>query len=540
MAQRSWSSLILFAALGLLVVAVLFAYVVGLTSPAAGFFHDDGIYLVTARALGEGRGYRIISLPAEIAQTKYPILFPLLLSFAWRVHPAFPDNLLLLKTVPFLAGAAWLLLVYRFMRREGESRLMAAVVAGLAAATPLAVFSVTSLLSETLFAALLWGALWRLREIETRNRASLSEAVLVGSLCAAAVHARVMGLVLLPAGLWLLWRRDHRCGAAFGLTMVVLILPWFLWVGLQDLPALSYLDYYTSSNYESWNVITGFEWGKKAQIVGWNLLYLVVAPAQLLLVRGMPWPLLLGIGLFAYWGVVRSAFKEKTAISLFLLAYLALLVLWAWRPLRFLVPVYPLLLWFLILELRRLFRVSRAGAVARRHGLSLLLALLIVNSASAILRWGREARASGVPCPVQACPASWAEARAAFEWLRANASEEAVLMGNLDPVLYLYTGRKAVRAFAADPYLLSYSLEPGRRPLGTGETLRRRARASGASYFVWAPLSSFAETPFLEEAVAEAVREHPGLFVRVEEASGSWITVYRIEQLRWRFPPRGR
>lgn len=30
-----------------------------------GLFHDDGIYVVVAKAINEGKGYRIISLPRE-------------------------------------------------------------------------------------------------------------------------------------------------------------------------------------------------------------------------------------------------------------------------------------------------------------------------------------------------------------------------------------------------------------------------------------------------------------------------------------------
>ena len=61
----------------LIFVAILLpAYWLAFRAPAVGIFHDDGIYLVTAKALAEGKGYRIISLPAELPQTKYPILFP--------------------------------------------------------------------------------------------------------------------------------------------------------------------------------------------------------------------------------------------------------------------------------------------------------------------------------------------------------------------------------------------------------------------------------------------------------------------------------
>ena len=48
-----------------------------------GSFQDDGIYVVTAKSLAEGRGYRLIHLPGEPAQTKYPILYPAMLAAVW-------------------------------------------------------------------------------------------------------------------------------------------------------------------------------------------------------------------------------------------------------------------------------------------------------------------------------------------------------------------------------------------------------------------------------------------------------------------------
>ena len=58
----------------LIFVAILLpVYWFAFRAPAVGIYHDDGIYLVTAKALAEGKGYRIINLPAELPQTKYPI-----------------------------------------------------------------------------------------------------------------------------------------------------------------------------------------------------------------------------------------------------------------------------------------------------------------------------------------------------------------------------------------------------------------------------------------------------------------------------------
>src|SRR5215831_16847141 len=68
-------------------------YYVAISPQRFGRGHDDTIYLTTAKALAGGEGYRIISLPYQPAQTKYPPFYPLLLSVLWRLYPTFPDNL---------------------------------------------------------------------------------------------------------------------------------------------------------------------------------------------------------------------------------------------------------------------------------------------------------------------------------------------------------------------------------------------------------------------------------------------------------------
>src|SRR5580765_4929334 len=72
---------------GAALLFIAWAYWTALHAPAVGMFHDDGVYLVTAKSLATGHGYRIVSLPGEIAQTKYPILFPALLAAVWKVSP---------------------------------------------------------------------------------------------------------------------------------------------------------------------------------------------------------------------------------------------------------------------------------------------------------------------------------------------------------------------------------------------------------------------------------------------------------------------
>ena len=77
-----------------------------------GVYHDDGIYVITAKALAQGAGYRLINLPNSPLQTKYPILYPALLAIIWKIWPSFPKNLVAMQGVSLCAGAASVALSY--------------------------------------------------------------------------------------------------------------------------------------------------------------------------------------------------------------------------------------------------------------------------------------------------------------------------------------------------------------------------------------------------------------------------------------------
>ena len=117
-----------------------------------GLFHDDGIYVVTARSLAAGTGYRISSLPGSPAQTKYPILYPYLLSWIWKASPAFPANILLLKSFNALIAFAVMLLGYSlFCRYIGRFGISALAYVFLVGTNMLLVSTADFTLSDNLF-----------------------------------------------------------------------------------------------------------------------------------------------------------------------------------------------------------------------------------------------------------------------------------------------------------------------------------------------------------------------------------------------------
>ena len=149
--MASKSRLLILVAL-LLIPSALF---VGLNSdvPKFCYLHDDCLYFVSAKSMADGGGYRIASLPGEPPQTKYPPLYPLVLSLAWRLVPEFPANLTPAVWISWLALPAMLFLLGRLYPRMGFDGWKGAALLGLLAANPFTITFSGTLLSELLFVA---------------------------------------------------------------------------------------------------------------------------------------------------------------------------------------------------------------------------------------------------------------------------------------------------------------------------------------------------------------------------------------------------
>jgi hypothetical protein len=114
-----------------------------------------------------------------------------------------------------------------------------------------------------------------------------------------------------------------------------------------------------------------------------------------------------------------------------------------------------------------------------------------------------QAREKGMVSPV-AGTENWNDTARLLNWISLEAPQDATLTGNLDPMYYLFTGRRAVRAFTTDPYLLYYDL--GHRtssPLGTLDGFRNRLLAMKPDYVIVTATSRSGEAKYLNQLVFE-------------------------------------
>lgn len=504
--------------------ALAWIYGTALAAPAVGMFHDDGLYAVTAKALATGGGYRILSLPGAPAQTKYPFLFPALLAAVWKAFPRFPANVLWLKLVPFACALAWGVLAYHWLRHETASPSTARALAGLLTVSPWVLFLATTLLSETLFAAFLTAALVLLGRVE-RGAGGWKTVIGAAGLASGAFLTRTAGIAVIGAGaLVLAIRGGRRRAGVFLLISTVLCAPW---IGRQIRQGFSE-SYYSATNYADWNIVFHFTLAEKARILGENLLRALVSPAFLMGVAPTGWGALFGMaaGALVVAGFVRRLRAGLRAAEILTVLYGAVVLGWAWPPLRFIAPLLPLLLLY-----------GYEGALALCHTLRLTLrqtrwvwaalALAVILPAGwSLAPMTAVARETGAVIVPNTPYDDWRELMRLTSWLRKNTRPDAVLMGNLDPLFYLYTGRRSVRGFVPEPYRLHY--DGGDRPLGTPAAMLQTIDRVRAEYLVCTPNLAFREAGPLARLTDELIGSRPGRFRLVYQSPDARYRVYRI------------
>lgn len=283
----------------------------------SGVYHDDGIYISTAKALAEGQGYRLINLPEAPPQTKYPPLYPALLAIIWKIYPTFPDNLVFMQLITLLSGAAMVGLAYLYMVRFGYfSRGVAAGAGALTLTSKFYLYFCTLTLSEVPFALLAVVALWALERQDKSLPSTPRSQFFLGVILSLPILIRTIGVLFLPLGFFRLWKRGRPLlWTTFGVS--ALFLPWLVWMLM--IPRWHSADmvstYYT--NYLTWWY--SFGTSTFSQIIATNILYAALGT----IVSGVSlfdtsfffptwaWPLVALVGIIIWLYVIKDSFKGR-------------------------------------------------------------------------------------------------------------------------------------------------------------------------------------------------------------------------------------
>jgi hypothetical protein len=403
-----------------------------------GVFYDDGLYVVLARSLAEGHGYRFLHLPDAPAAVHYPFGYPAFLAALWRLWPSFPENVALLRganaalmgVFAFVTTAA---LGERVLRR---SWLGALVVALASTAIPLAA-TATVLFAEPLFLALAALACWQADVARGREGAAgLGLALAAGLVAGLATLTRSIGVAVI-AGVVLALRKRPALSLSAGLAAAATLLPWLLWVRAHR----SGVDPLLASNYGTYGDLaaqSGWSWLSPASVVD------VVRPLAALALPAMPLvPFALAAMLLALIFALGLAAlgRRAPAVAWTLGVYLLIATLWPYGPDRFVWAALPWIALATVAGLAWLLGSPAAAAAARawRWGAgvaaaALLAAGFLAHQARGFARGLATSEQRGISETMQV----------AVDWVLGETDSASVVASEDEALIWLYTGRRAV------------------------------------------------------------------------------------------------
>jgi len=468
--------------LGFACIAIVYVVLIVRLKPTSffGMAEDDSIYFSSARALSEGKGYILPSVPGAPPATKYPILYPWLLSWVWRWNPSFPANLADAIGVTVAFGLGYLILAFLFLRKlKGIGEAEALFLTAFCALHPIVLLYSSSLLSDIPFAALALGAML-VADGATRREGNIVIAAYSAVLVGLSMLLRVFG-VPVAAGIFVagVARRAWQqlfifCGCV---APFFAALAWrIVFPTVVNPPAISKTGASSLGWTITWSYYTSYVSVWKNAVPTRHIFWTMLSNNALsVLLRGPA-------NYFLFPGLVRDTLGGRVLVVLVTAAIVAGVVKEArycgWRPIhyalpfylvtivfwpypvsdRFLLPFLPLFAAGLWLEGKHLLGMIGTTLGSHRAVTDKLIAVtisLVIAALSCAMAWNYMGGSRKLIEEESRNRSSLITAkRAAYAWLLRSTSPDARVIAYEDASVYLYAGRSSMRPVAFTPAAL--------------------------------------------------------------------------------------
>ena len=420
--------------------------------PAWGF--DSSISLVSAKALAEGHGPRLINHPDEPLSPYVSIGYPALLALGLSFLSLDSVGITILRAISTVSCLIFLFLSFQLLRRYISAKA-AAVAILFVGFQPWVVVWAGELFRECPFAMWITAAVLLARrglEGEGWPRVSI---VLAGLSAGLAMLTHSLGLAVIGGiAVVMALNRRWRSLTLFGLSSGLTVVPYMVWsafVAGGSSTAGNYLSW--AAHYYHWWTPFHNLW----QLFAENGAIILFPPygtpdGQFLLGRlHISWifPVLsLLLSALALTGLV-ALLKRFDIVAWCLVFYLALVVLYPAGATRYLMPVYAFLaipIFTGVKLLREQIGRLRIPSSALTASMATLLTVMTIGSLitnavriSNVYLHGNFYGAWGAK--------DWRELNAAFDWIKENVPEDGIVVTLYSCSTYLFTGRKTISPY---------------------------------------------------------------------------------------------
>lgn len=448
----------------LILLGLLYALRIGppVTYPAYGL--DNSMYLVSAKALSEGQGYRLINHPDAPASNMFPIVYPAVLATALQFVSLDAVGITVIRGISALACLIFILLGYRLLRRYVQP-LSAAVWMLLIGMQPWVLFWTGQIFAECLFAmwagaAVLLATKSLTEESETDRRWWVG--IAFAGVCAGlAMLTRTIGFTMIAGiGVAIAVNRRWRKLFAFAASSGLVVVPFLVWSKLSAPGGGSFNNYYewVSNHFNLWKPIKslGGMIMQDGPFVyfppsGSPIIHALLDRAHLTwLFPALGWL----AGLIFLAGLV-ALLKRRDVVAWCVITYVTIVIFYPWEgTFRFLMPIYPLLAIPLITGGKLIWqRRERFRIPARALSVSLVVLLTINGLASSLvnlLTIGNVYASGHLAGPKAA--EKWKEMNVAFGWVKENVPENAIIVSVYAYGIYLFTDRMTISTLFTDRF----------------------------------------------------------------------------------------
>ncbi len=459
-------------------------------APHLGTFEDDSLYLVAGQSLAEGKGYRILSLPGEPYQTKYPPLYPLILAAVWKIDGNFPANMpkvMLAQWLLWLLFLATAALMLWSLKPLDASAKWAALV--FIAVSPPFVYLGLSIMPETLFASL---CLLTIYLADFSDWPVNLRALLAGACAAGAVMTKIAALPLIAAVFIAMLIKKRFLGAfLFAALPGLAVAGWAAWAAshrleTQDLNFIYYVDYikyYVNTvSLSDLQRIIMVNLSSFAETVGQTVFFFLNRASMLLLFHIVSGFIVV---------VITVVFLLKinlNSLVLFSLFYSIQLFFWNYMPdARF---VFPLLVFFTTGIFWGINQVSKRFLPGPRR----IRAFLV--SATIIIAWALLQTYFYLNSFIPVSRLIWARLSCASSWIKDSVPGESTFLTYRDVDLFLLSGRRGLRPVRRPTLYYHNDVTAIERPL---RSISKYAATAGIDYLLW-DRHDFSGDPYLGDA----------------------------------------
>ena len=404
------------------------------------FGDGPSVYIVSGLSLAHGMGYRLPNYPGAPPARLYPIGYPLLLSFIFRVVQFGPKSIFLCRLLNVFAALVWAEAARRLLERVVRPFLAAAVALTMAM-SPLMVEMTGQIKADIIFGTLLVAAVFVATGSSQSDiaRRALRRGVILGVLAASAMLVRTIGFTLvLGLALEMVVNRRRSQLLGFILAAGLVLAPWMLWSSLHHGGTF---QSYTSENEITWRTPLSHFWLLTTSTAPtlafapfeapqWHAVASRIHILWLMAVIGFAIVALVIVG----W---LNLLRMRHPIAYVIAPYMVIVFLWWFEPTRFIIPVLPLLVYCAAVGaklVRYHFKPAAISIPVAMEVISIFGCLLVD-----VFRLDRAYRYGDIQGAQAA--SDWHQIHEGLNWIKENTPGDSVVFSSYPEGVYLFTSR---------------------------------------------------------------------------------------------------